>query len=124
MTSENSGSVLQLRESVTVDQVFAIWCAELLRHRESAKSALAQHAIDSWSQRENVRYRQLHTINLDAGHVGGPLRAGSTIAFEPIASMDGQGFYLEDMFLITKDGAELLTPGVPYTAEEIEAAMR
>ena len=52
------------------------------------------------------------------------MRAGTTIAFEPIASMDGQGFYLEDMFLITKDGAELLTPGVPYTAEEIEAAMR
>jgi len=55
---------------------------------------------------------------------GGPLRAGTTIAFEPIASMEGQGFYLEDMFLITKDGAELLTPGVPYTAEEVEAAMR
>jgi hypothetical protein len=28
------------------------------------------------------------------------------------------------MFVITKDGAELLTPGVPYAAEEIEAAMR
>src|ERR1700693_6329597 len=113
-----------LREGVTVDQVFDIWRAELLRHRESAKSDLARRAIDAWSQRENVRYWQLHTINLDAGHVGGPLRAGTTIAFEPIASIDGQGFYLEDMFLITKDGAELLTPGVPYTAEEIEAAMR
>lgn len=116
--------VKSLREGITVDQVFDTWRAELLRHRESAKSALAQHAIDSWSQRENVRYWQLHTINLDAGHVGGPLRAETTIAFEPIASIDGQSFYLEDMFLITKDGAELLTPGVPYTAEEIEAAMR
>src|ERR1700693_1452178 len=116
--------VKSLREGITVDQVFDIWRAELLRHRESAKSDLARRAIDAWSQRENVRYWQLHTINLDAGHVGGPLRAGTTIAFEPIASMDGQGFYLEDMFLITKDGAELLTPGVPYTAEEIEAAMR
>jgi len=28
------------------------------------------------------------------------------------------------MYLITKDGAELLTPGVPYSAEDIEAAMR
>jgi hypothetical protein len=45
------------------------------------------------------------------------------IAFEPIASIDGQGFYLEDMFLITKNGTELLTRGVPYSAEEIEAAM-
>jgi Xaa-Pro aminopeptidase len=47
-----------------------------------------------------------------------------TIAFEPIASIQGQGFYLEDMFVIGKDGAELLTPGVPYSAEEIEATMK
>jgi Xaa-Pro aminopeptidase len=54
----------------------------------------------------------------------GPLRPGTTINFEPIASIDGQGFFLEDMYIITKDGAELLTPGVPYSAEEIEAAMK
>ena len=52
------------------------------------------------------------------------LAAGMTINFEPIASVDGQGFFLEDMFLIKQDGAELLTPGVPYSAEEIEAMMR
>jgi Xaa-Pro aminopeptidase len=46
-----------------------------------------------------------------------------TVNFEPIASVDGQGFFLEDMYLITKDGAELLTSGVPYSAEEIEAEM-
>ena len=51
------------------------------------------------------------------------LRAGMTIALEPIMSIGGQGYYLEDMFLITKDGAELLTPGLPYTAAEIEKAM-
>jgi hypothetical protein len=28
------------------------------------------------------------------------------------------------MYAITKEGAALLTPGVPYSAEEIEAAMR
>jgi Xaa-Pro aminopeptidase len=47
-----------------------------------------------------------------------------TVNFEPIASVDSQGFFLEDMYLITKEGAELLTPGVPYSAEQIEAAMR
>jgi hypothetical protein len=49
---------------------------------------------------------------------------GPSIAFERIASIAGQGYYLEDLFLITKDGTKLLTPGVPYSAEEIEAAMR
>jgi Xaa-Pro aminopeptidase len=113
-----------LHDAVTVDQVFEAWQKELLKRRASAKTLLAQHAMDSWSNRKNVPFWQVHTTNLLAGFPVGPLRAGTTINFEPIASVDGQGFFLEDMFVITKDGAELLTPGVPYSAEDIEAAMR
>jgi len=113
-----------LHEGVTVDQVYEAWRKELTSHRESAKSPLAQHAIDSWSDRKNVPFWQVHTTNLVAAYPSGPFKAGTTINFEPIASVDGQGFFLEDMYLITKDGAELLTPGVPYSAEDIEAAMR
>ncbi len=115
--------VQSLREGTTVDEVFDAWRGELLSRRGSAKTAMAQQAVDEWSKRENVPFWGPHTINLDAGFIDGPLRAGMTIAFEPIATIDDQGFYLEDMFLITKNGAELLTPGVPYSAEEIEAAM-
>lgn len=113
-----------LRDGVTVNQVFDAWRGELLRHRPSAKSLLAQRAIDSWSDRNNVPYWQVHTTNLIAALPIGPLKEGTTINFEPIASIDGQGFFLEDMYLITKGGSELLTPGVPYSADEIEAAMR
>jgi Xaa-Pro aminopeptidase len=113
-----------LRDGVTVDQVFDAWQNELLRHRVSATTLLARHAIDSWSNRKNVPFWQVHTTNLLAAYAVGPLRAGTTINFEPIASVDGQGFFLEDMFVITPDGAELLTSGVPYSAEDIEAAMR
>lgn len=116
--------VQSLHEGTTVDQVFGAWRSELLNHRSSAKTSVAQQAIDKWSKRENVPFWGPHTINLDAANVDGPLRAGMTIAFEPIAEVGGQGYYLEDMFLITRNGAELLTPGVPYSAEEIEAAMR
>ena len=63
-------------------------------------------------------------MNLDAGFIEGPLRAGMVIDFEPIVSIDDLGFYLEDMFLITKTGAEDLTPKIPFTSDEIEAAMR
>jgi Xaa-Pro aminopeptidase len=113
-----------LREGVTVDQVFDAWRTELVSHKSAAKTPLAQHAIEKWSDRKNIPFWQVHTINLIAGNPSGALRANTTVAFEPIASVDGQAFYLEDMFLITKDGAELLTPGVPYTAEEIEKAMQ
>ena len=115
--------VLALRDGATVDQIFEAWRTELQRHRASAKALLAQRAIDSWSDRKNVPYWQVHTTNLLAGFPVGPLKEGTTINFEPIASVDGQGFFLEDMYLITKSGAELLTPGVPYSADEIEAAM-
>ncbi len=113
-----------LREGVTIDQVFEAWRKELASHRASAKSQLAQHAIDSWSDRKNIPFWQVHTTNLLAARPAGPLKAGSTINYEPITSIDGQGFFLEDMYLITRDGAELLTPGTPYSAEDIEAAMR
>ena len=113
-----------LREGVTQDQVFEVWRAELLRQRQSARSSLAKQAIEEWSKRERVPYWGIHTMNVDTGRVQGPLRAGETIAFEPIVSIGGQGYYLEDMVLVTKDGADLLTPGVPYSADEIEATMR
>jgi Xaa-Pro aminopeptidase len=122
--SAYDAGVKALRAGVTVDQVFDAWQKELVSHRRSAKSLLAQHAIDSWSDRKNIQYWQVHTTNLVAAYPAGPLRAGTTINFEPIASVDGQGFFLEDMYLITQDGAELLTPGVPYSAEGIEAAMK
>jgi Xaa-Pro aminopeptidase len=116
--------VKQLKEGNTEDQVFEAWKQELLRQRPNAKSALAKQAIETWSERKNVPYWQAHTMNLDAGFIDGAMRAGMTINFEPIAAIGGQGYYLEDMFLITKDGAEKLTPGVPYGAEEIEKAMK
>jgi Xaa-Pro aminopeptidase len=84
----------------------------------------AQHAIDSWSKRENVPFWQIHATNLLAARPPATLPTGMTVNFEPIASVDGQGFFLEDMYLITQEGAELLTPGVPYSAEQIEEEMR
>lgn len=111
----------ELKEGLTETEAFEIWKNELLQHRERAKSALAHRAIDTWSERKNVPYWQMHTMNLDAGFIEGPLRAGMVIDFEPIASIGGQGYYLEDMYLISKDGATVMTSGLPYTAEEIEA---
>jgi Xaa-Pro aminopeptidase len=113
----------QLRAGATQDHIFEVWRAALMQHRETAKSSLAKQAIEKWSDRKNLPYWQLHTMNLDAGYIEGPLRAGMVIDFEPIADIGGQGYYLEDMYLISPEGAEVLTPGVPYTAEDIEAEL-
>jgi Xaa-Pro aminopeptidase len=45
------------------------------------------------------------------------------VAYELMFTVDRDGFYLEDMILVKKDGHEVLTPGLPYTAREIEAVM-
>jgi Xaa-Pro aminopeptidase len=116
--------VASLREGVTADLVFDAWRAGLLRQRPLTESALVKHAIDEWSTRGNVPYWQLYTLNPVEGDVHEPLRVGTTVGFEPIASAGGQGYFLVDMFVIRKDGAELLTPGLPYSADEIETAMR
>jgi len=110
----------EIREGLTEDQAFEIWRSELRRRGESAKTSLAKEAVANWSERKNVPYWQMHTMNMAAGYIEGALRAGMVVDFEPIVSIGGQGYYLEDMYLINKTGTELLTPGVPYTAEEIE----
>ena len=110
----------EIREGFTEDRAFEIWRSELQRRGEGARTSLAKEAVAYWSEQKNVPYWQMHTMNLSAGYVEGPLRAGMVIDFEPIASIGGQGYYLEDMYLVGKTGAEILTPGVPYSAEEIE----
>jgi Xaa-Pro aminopeptidase len=112
-----------LRAGVTVDEVFGVWQSRLISHRDSARSQLARQAIETWSDRSNVPYWQVHTTNLTAGSVIGPLRSGTTINFEPIAAINGQGYFLEDMYLVTETGAERLTTGIPDSAAEIESAM-
>lgn len=38
--------------------------------------------------------------------------------------VDGVGLYLEDMVLVSDSGSDVSTKGLPYTADEIERAMR
>lgn len=118
----NAGAA-KLRTGVSPDQVFETWRAEIVSHRKSARSDLARHAIELWSERKNVPLWQIHTMTIMAGPTPDVLPEGATVDFEPNASVDGQGFFMENMYLITNGGAELLTPGVPTTAYEIEAAM-
>ena len=54
----------------------------------------------------------------------GPWADHSGLDISPQALIKGQSLYMEDNFVITSAGTELLTPGLPYTAEEIETVMR
>ncbi len=99
--------------------------------REAAKQAqmqmstpLGKKAVALLLAPDNAAIWHVHGSGLEPGE-GRPqiFKAGMVIEFEPMFAVEGQAFYLEDMLLITQTGVEVLTTGLPYTAEEIEAAM-
>lgn len=67
----------------------------------------------------------LHSIGIESGEEAvGPLAEGAVIAYEPMYIEGEDAFYLEDMILITTSAAEILTTGLPYFSDEMEAFLR
>lgn len=84
--------------------------------RRAAETLLGPHGLDAW---------EIHGVGLDdAEGLPETLRAGMTVAYELMFAVDQDGFYLEDMVLVEAAGPRVLTTGLPYTAGEIERAMR
>lgn len=112
-----------VRDGVAWADVLAASLAELRRLQPTLKTGLGVQAARELLGDGGAQFWQAHGVGLDSAE-GTPavLRAGMVLAFEPIFTVDGQGFYLEDMLLVTASGHEILTPGLPYTADAIEAA--
>jgi len=114
-----------MKPGVTIDQVMAASRSEIERQaaslrtlegKEAARSLLATDGMSGWS---------IHSVGVESGEAALPtLVEGAVIAFEPIFSVGADAYYLEDMIHITAVGAEILSAGLPYTAQEIEVAMR
>ena len=65
-----------------------------------------------------------HGIDVVDGYpIPDVLAAGNVICDAPEFGVDGQGFYVEDMLLVTAEGYEQINPPLPYFAKEIEQAM-
>jgi len=113
-----------LRDGV---EVAAVYRAALARVRELSPrltTTLGRLAADTLLGRGGTDAWEIHGVGLDDAEGQPPvLRAGMTVAYELMFAVRGQGFYLEDMILIEPHGYRLLTPGLPYAAAEIEAAM-
>jgi Xaa-Pro aminopeptidase len=112
-----------VRDGVRAELVIAASLREVAARRDTLKTTLGRRAAEELLGKDGTRYWEIHGVGLDSAE-GQPreLRAGMVVAFEPIFSVEGLGFYLEDMVLVTGEGHEILTPGLPYSADEIEAA--
>ncbi|HEY7515728.1 MAG TPA: M24 family metallopeptidase, partial [Vicinamibacteria bacterium] len=117
-----------VREGVLVSDVLAASRQEVARRQESLATPLARRAALTLLAPDGAPHWQVHGVGLDpAEGPGAPtdvLKAGMVLAYEPIFVVEGQGFYLEDMLAVTATGYELLTPGLPYSADEVERAMQ
>lgn len=114
-----------LRAGVTVDQIRNAFEAHVRASAPTLEYELAKKAAIVMTDSSLSPYFQIHGVGLEAAEpIGSTLLSGMIVAYEPMFSVDGVGFYLEDLLLVTRDGYEVLTPDLPYTATEIERAMR
>jgi Xaa-Pro aminopeptidase len=113
-----------IRDGATAKQVYERALAEIRRQASSLETAQGRHAADVLLSPNGTEPWELHGVGLDdAEGLPDVLRAGMVVAYELMFVADGDGFYLEDMIAVKKDGYEIITSGLPYTAREIEAAM-
>jgi Xaa-Pro aminopeptidase len=114
-----------MRPGRTKRDVFAAWQGEFERRRSTLKTAFGRRTAEVALSPAAAEFWQIHGVGIaSAEGTIETLRTGQVLAFEPILTVDGVGLYLEDMILVTSTGAEVLTAGLPYTATEIERAMR
>ncbi|HEY4320092.1 MAG TPA: aminopeptidase P N-terminal domain-containing protein [Gemmatimonadales bacterium] len=119
------GGLAVLRPGVTGDAVVRASLAAVARRRPALHTSLAKEAAAVMARPDGIPFWEVHGIGLDAAEdLPDTLRAGMTLDYEPIFAVGGQGYYMEDMILVTPTGFEILTKGLPYSAVEIERAMR
>ena len=109
----------------TAQDVLAAWQAEFQRRRPQLQTAFGKRTADVALSSEGSTFWQMHGVGIaSAEGLINTISAGQVLALEPILTVDGVGLYLEDMILVTPQGAEVLTKGLPYSAAEIEVAVR
>jgi Xaa-Pro aminopeptidase len=114
----------RIKDRATPKAVYDAALAEVRRLASTLKTPQGKRASETLLGPKGTEPWQLHGVGLDdAEGLPDVLRDGMVIAYELMFTVDGDGFYLEDMIVVKNDGYEILTSGLPYTAREVEAAM-
>jgi Xaa-Pro aminopeptidase len=85
------------------------------------KTATAKNAAADALKRKGYA---LHGLGMDMAE-GAPksFQVGNVLCYEPLLTAGDQAFFVEDTFLITAAGHEVLNPALPYSPRDIESAM-
>jgi Xaa-Pro aminopeptidase len=113
----------EMHDGVSANDIIQMCVHYVENHKNGLHSDLAKRAAlelikpSTWV---------MYTHGLDMVEMFPPpkeLHVGNTVAFGPEFYVDGQGFYEEDVALITSDGHQLINPPLPYSAADIEKMM-
>lgn len=114
-----------MRHGVTIAEIMAAARAEIELRAPVLRTAYAREAATDLLAAGGMALWSIHGVGIESGETAlDTLRAGSVIAFEPMFAHGPDAYYLEDMIVITTTGMRVLSAGLPYSAEEVEAAMR
>lgn len=111
-----------MRPGSTPKAVFDATAAYITDHQHTLKTAMAREAATTALAHQGWA---LHGLGLDMAE-GAPatFEAGNVVCYEPLFVAGGQGFFVEDTWVITASGHERVNPSLPYTPGDIERAMR
>jgi Xaa-Pro aminopeptidase len=111
-----------MRDGVSGDEIIQACIHYVENHKDGLHSDLAKRAaLELLKPAKWVMYT--HGIDMVEIYPVKELRTGNTVAFGPDFDVDGQGFYQEDVSLITADGHQPINPALPYSAADIEKMM-
>ncbi len=114
-----------IRPGRATREVMVAFRDEIAQRRPSLITMFGKRTAEVALGPEGLRWSGPHGVGIESAEfLGDTLRAGQVLALEPALIVDGVGLYLEDMILVTPTGREVLTKGLPYSAHEIEQAMR
>ena len=111
-----------MHAGVSGDEIIQTCIRYVENHKDGLHSDLAKRAAAELLK--PTRW-VMYTHGLDMVEIYPPkeLHIGNTVAFGPDFDVDGQGFYEEDVSLITANGHQLINPPLPYAAADIEKMM-
>src|ERR1700734_3562234 len=101
--------------------VFTATLGYIEQRQNELKTPMAKEAAASALKRKGYA---LHGLGVDMAE-GAPqtFRAGNVLCYEPQLTSGNQAFFVEDTFLITAAGHEVINPALPYSPGDIEKAM-
>lgn len=91
---------------------------------EYLRKAVQDFIAELESHKTLGHYQDMNVLGAGADN-DEPLRPGMVFAIEPILYSKEKNFaaFVEDVILVTSDGYEVLSKGMPYTVDEIEKLM-